>query len=306
MGFYAGVLPLLQPLPTDWDFCSADRALEVSRVVGITVNVKRAVLSEMADDQAKKEALERLLSASDAPVNLISTPFSVETGAALAQAIKCENHNPPQRFCYNPNTDAPQDAGGGWLQSWIKVCQHTKKTAGTVFIVHNAQKDGAYGTGEHRGCFDGQAQQGELELATLLRCNIEWKGYTRDREAEARAEQAAEQRRIAAGGCEAGGEHEWQYHQGKDGTGRACFKCLEVHDLATGNRIWWCGSKEERHRILTGGCPPGGQHIWSFRGDGRCCDRCGFTETTGGAIKLLPQLLGAFGPPKANPRIANQ
>lgn len=261
---------------------------------------------ELTNNAAKSEALERLLSVCEAPVSLISTPYSVEAGFALAQAIKCENNNPPERFCYNPNTDAPQDAGGGWMDSWMRVCEHTKKTNGTVFIVYNAAKDGAYGTGDYQGCFDGQAQQGELKLATLLGCNIEWKGYTRDREAEARAARAAEQQRIAAGGCEAGGEHNWQYHQGKDGTGRACYKCLEVHDLATGGRIWWCESIEERQRILDGGCPPGGAHNWSFLGDGRCCDRCGFTETNGGQIKLLPQLLGAFGPPKANPRVANR
>ena len=60
-------------------------------------------------------------------------------------------------------------------------------------------------------------------------------------EAKRKAEaEAAEEARVRAGGCPAGGEHNWQWHQGRDGYGRACFKCLEVQDNATGEKIWWC------------------------------------------------------------------
>ena len=224
----------------------------------------------------------------------------------MARSIKETNHDPPRTYCYNPNTDAPQDAGGGWMASWFRVCDRTKLTNGTVFIIFNQEKNGPFGDGEHKGYFDGQAQMGELEMAMRLQCNIEWVGYTRDRAAEEREKQEEERKRVAAGGCVAGGEHNWQYHQGTDGTGRACFKCLEVQDLATGQAIWWCSTPELRQRVLEGGCPADGAHAWAMQNGGRCCTKCGHTETSSGEIKMLPQLIGAFGPPKANPRVANR
>ena len=137
--------------------------------------------------------------------------------------------------------------------------------------------------------------------------------------AEAQAErvkaaaEADEQARVLAGGCAAGGEHKWQVHTGRHGYGRACFKCLEVQDMATGEKIWWCSTVDERKRILAGGCPAGGpfgdppdHHAWQGRngqkGSGRMCTRCGQTENSGGAILLLPQLVGAFGPAVGDPR----
>ena len=132
-------------------------------------------------------------------------------------------------------------------------------------------------------------------------------------EAEALAAAEAEQARVLAGGCAAGGEHEWQVHTGRHGYGRACFKCLEVQDMATGDKIWWCSTVDERKRILAGGCPAGGpfgdppdHHAWQYmnghKGSGRMCTRCGQTENSSGAILLLPQLTGAFGPAVGNPR----
>ena len=132
-------------------------------------------------------------------------------------------------------------------------------------------------------------------------------------EAEALAAAEAEQARVLAGGCAAGGEHKWQVHTGSQGYGRACFKCLDVQDMATGEKIWWCGTVEERKRILAGGCPAGGpfgdppdHHAWQYRngqkGSGRMCTRCGQTEHSSGEIILLPQLVGAFGPAVGNPR----
>ena len=130
----------------------------------------------MADDPAKEAALQQLL-AQTAPVHLISTPFSVPAGFAKAAEVKADNHNPPHTFCYNPNTDAPQDAGGGWLNSWVRVCERTKETQGTVFVVYNRAKNAKYGNGEYTGWFDGQAQGGEVLVAKRLGCAISWVGY---------------------------------------------------------------------------------------------------------------------------------
>ena len=128
-------------------------------------------------------------------------------------------------------------------------------------------------------------------------------------EVAAKAEAAAQEEvaRLRAGGCAAGAEHKWQWHQGKSGSGRACFKCLEAQDMASGSGtpIWWCGV-EERNRILAGGCPAGGSHAWEYPGgrkSGRICPRCGLTEDASGRICLLPQLLGNFGPATAYPRV---
>ncbi|KOO25749.1 hypothetical protein Ctob_006826, partial [Chrysochromulina tobinii] len=111
------------------------------------------------------------------PVHLISAPYEVRAGYDKAREIKEDNHNPPHSYCYNPNTDSPQDAGGGWLQSWIKVCKRTKQTNGTVYVVFNRRKNGNYGDGKYKGWFDGQAQGGELELAETLNCTISLVGY---------------------------------------------------------------------------------------------------------------------------------
>ena len=120
--------------------------------------------------------LENLMQA-QVPVHLISTPFSVAAGYAKANEVKADNHDPPRQYCYNPNTDAPQQGGGGWMASWFRVCEKTRETKGTVFIVYNRSRTGRYGDGDHTGCFDGQAQQGELEQATRLQCTIAWVGY---------------------------------------------------------------------------------------------------------------------------------
>ena len=133
-------------------------------------------------------------------------------------------------------------------------------------------------------------------------------------EAQAVAAVKAEVDRVRAGGCAAGAEHEWQWHQGTGGSGRACFKCLEVQDYTTGKAIWWCASVVERNRILAGGCPAEdpnqGSHAWEYRngqkGSGRMCTRCGQTEGSDGTIILLPQLVGAFGPARANPHVGGR
>merc|ERR1712060_346440 len=110
-------------------------------------------------------------------VNLISTPYSTCEGAAKAKEVKSANHRPPFTYCYNPNIDALQQEGGGWLDSWVEVCKKTVETKGTVFMVYNQKQAGLLGAGDCKGCFDGEAQQGELKVAMLLGCTIRWVGY---------------------------------------------------------------------------------------------------------------------------------
>ena len=150
--------------------------------------------------------------------------------------------------------------------------------------------------------------------------------------AEALAAAEAEKARLRAGGCPAGAEHEWQWHTGTHGTGKACLKCLEVQDTASSKTVWSSSSDDERSRILAGGCPSGSlrqygglgsgpaelsplEHAWTQGSDvaldgrkdsGRMCTRCGLTEDSSGKVILLPQLLGAFGPVKVNSRLAGR
>ena len=150
--------------------------------------------------------------------------------------------------------------------------------------------------------------------------------------AEELAAAEAEVARLRKGGCAAGAEHEWQWHTGTDGAGRACFKCLEVQDYVTSETVWSCASVDERNRVLAGGCPSGPlqrygglgggpaghpplDHAWEQgsemakdgeKGSGRMCTRCGQTEDSSGKMILLPQLVGGFGPVKVNPRLAGR
>lgn len=125
-----------------------------------------------ASENDKKAKLEELLGCQGV-VHLISTPFNVTAGFNMAEKVKSEHHNPFRgEYCYNPNTDSPQDEGGGWLMGWQKVLDKTAATGGTVFIVHNSRANGKYGEGELKGWFDGQAQQGEHKMATDKGCKI--------------------------------------------------------------------------------------------------------------------------------------
>ena len=158
--------------------------------------------------------------------------------------------------------------------------------------LHSLEEDAVKLAGKKQAAAEAQAKQAKAAA-----------------EAQALAAAEAENTRVLAGGCAAGAEHNWQVHTGSDGNGRACFKCLVVQDMATGEAIWWCASVDERKQILAGGCPVGGglppvHHAWESRngqkGSGRCCTRCGQTEDSSGTIIMLPQLLGAFGPAIAN------
>ena len=150
-------------------------------------------------------------------------------------------------------------------------------------------------------------------------------------DAQALVAAEAEYARVRDGGCAAGAEHEWQWHTGTDGSGRACVKCLEVQDVVKNEMVWSCASVDERNRILAGGCPsrplqrygglgggpvghPPLDHAWEQgsemakdgqKGSGRMCTRCGRIEDSSGTMILLPQLVGGFGPAaELNPRLA--
>ena len=153
-----------------------------------------------------------------------------------------------------------------------------------------------------------------------------------DAEAQAVAAVKAEVDRVLAGGCAAGAEHKWEWHQGTGGSGRACSKCLEVWSEGTCETVWSCASVDERNRILAGGCPsrplqrygglgagppghPPLEHAWEKgsgmakdgqQGSGRMCTRCGQIEDSNGKMILLPNLVGGFGPVKVNPRLAGR
>ena len=129
---------------------------------------------------------------------------------------------------------------------------------------------------------------------------------------EAAAVKAAEQAvasneaeaKINAGGahpCCADG-HNWSEYRGTRGSGRACWKCYEVRD-SSDKAIWYCGSSDFLKMMVAGGCPAtSGPHVLTWRngnrGSGGCCDGCGRIEDANGRVLQLPQLLGAFGPPR--------
>ena len=140
--------------------------------------IKKATAAARAVSDAKKQAeLGVLLNVSGAPVHLISTPFKSKAGREKAAETKAKNHLPPHVYCYDPNTDAPQDSGGGWMASWFRVCEKTRQTNGTVHVVYNIEKNAKYGDGIYKGWFDGTAQMGEVEEAIRLGCTISWVGY---------------------------------------------------------------------------------------------------------------------------------
>ena len=159
---------------------NAQQDAQLAAAIAASLAISSPVPPPPPPSQSKAEkqaAHERLLQVT-VPVHLISTPFSGRAGFDKARETKEDNHNPPHSYCYNPNTDSPQDAGGGWLQSWIKVCKRPKQTNGTVYVEFNRRKNGNYGDGKYKGWFDGQAQGGELELAETLNCTISFVGYT--------------------------------------------------------------------------------------------------------------------------------
>ena len=167
--------------------------------------------SQKLSEDEKIAALHQLLNGpSNAPVHLISTPYEVVEGFNKAYDLKADHHKPPEQFCYNPNSDCPQEGGGGWMAQWFKVCDHassraaaphtvparskidwwvrapcvlqvcdrTLETHGTVFVVYNSARTGQYGEGDYAGKFDGQAQQGEVNYAKKNGCKLEWVEYS--------------------------------------------------------------------------------------------------------------------------------
>jgi hypothetical protein len=68
---------------------------------------------------------------------------------------------------------------GDLVAVWMEIAENARRTGGTVFVVHRTDGKGAYGcAGQGPGSLDGQAQEGEVKVATTLGCSIEWVGYS--------------------------------------------------------------------------------------------------------------------------------
>ena len=60
--------------------------------------------------------------------------------------------------------------GQKWLQLWTQVCEKVKATNGTCFVI-------AKGTGPADFTLEGNAQQGELNIANLAGVEVEFVYY---------------------------------------------------------------------------------------------------------------------------------
>ena len=82
-------------------------------------------------------------------------------------------------FCYNPNEDCPQSLGVSWLETWMEICDNTKRTGGSVFVMYRSDGKGAYSCDDKGpGSLEGQAQPGEILHAKKSGCTIVWVDYT--------------------------------------------------------------------------------------------------------------------------------
>ena len=116
----------------------------------------------------------KLLKTTDRRVQLISCPYSNSDGAAVAATISraYEYH---EDVCYYPDEDHPQSLDVSWLETWMAICDNTKRTGGTVFVVYRTDGKGQYGCDvKGAGSLDGQAQEGEVKYAIGKGCSVEW------------------------------------------------------------------------------------------------------------------------------------
>ena len=116
-------------------------------------------------------------------VNIISTPWITNQsgGAVKAAATKMYHDNTTGGvYTFNPNTGLRAAAamegmsaevqGQKWLQLWTVVCEMVQATGGTCFVM-------AKGTGPDDYDLEGNAQQGELNIAKLAKVKIEFVYY---------------------------------------------------------------------------------------------------------------------------------
>ena len=115
-------------------------------------------------------------------VHIISTPWVTNVpGSNKAKATKMVHDNSDAGvYTFNPNTGlraaaaaegmTEEEQGKKWLQLWTNVCKKVQATGGTCFVM-------AKGTGPDDAVLEGNAQQGEVNVAELSRVNIEYVYY---------------------------------------------------------------------------------------------------------------------------------
>ena len=95
-------------------------------------------------------------------VNIISAPF-------LKAADKCIEIAKQHPTCFNPDTDfgkigvVPETGSAGWVNGWTKIAQIVGEKRGTAFFIRHP----VYG-------LVGSQQEGELTIAKMAKCNIEF------------------------------------------------------------------------------------------------------------------------------------
>ena len=115
-------------------------------------------------------------------VNIISTPWITnKPGSNKAVATKMFYDNPAAGvYTFNPNSGlraaaaaegmSAEEQGKKWLQLWTQVCEKVKATKGTCFVM-------AKGTGPDDFKLEGNAQQGELNIAKLAGVTVTFVYY---------------------------------------------------------------------------------------------------------------------------------
>jgi len=107
-------------------------------------------------------------------VHLISTPYK-GPGAEKALKVHSKLHNPPEDFCFNPNTDlglfatgkrmTPEEQEKKWLEIWTEIALVAKdKPGSTIHVMSlNQPPDGKW----KKADLQGNAQRGELNIAVM-------------------------------------------------------------------------------------------------------------------------------------------
>ena len=115
-------------------------------------------------------------------VHIISTPwFTNKPGSTMAIRTKNQYDNASAGvYTFNPNTGlraaaekegmSVEEQGKKWLQLWTGVCKKVKATNGTCFVM-------AKGSGPGDRTLEGNAQQGEVNVAELAGVKIEYVYY---------------------------------------------------------------------------------------------------------------------------------
>ena len=150
---------------------SSAKALQFVR--GVSAKAKSWKRQKMLRDRLK------LLKTTGERVHIISCPYENEAGVEVAKSLSQRYEDDEKEFCYYPNEDCPQSLNVSWLETWMAIADNTKRTGGTVFVVHRTDGLGRFGCdAKGPGSLDGQAQPGEVKYAVGIGCTIEWVGYS--------------------------------------------------------------------------------------------------------------------------------